>query len=268
MLLLMALSSPAAPVSDGADSGDPENAYRAVPIYGETDLAALRSELGDQGMGLVHKLNRRDGDHIGPGNVLVVPEDPGSTLDHSPFPAELPHTASLPKLILVALRVQAFAAYEHGQQVLWGPVSSGNERHPTPTTLYHVSWRSPRRASSLNPAWIMRWYLNLHTAMGLALHQYALPGEPASRGCVRLMQEDAVWLYDWVDLSVPADDGRLAAAFGTPVVIFGAYDYEAAPPWMSLANDPAAHRVSAEELDEVLDRYLQGMERRSSAREE
>lgn len=249
----------------GADRGDPEPGYRVVPIHAGADLATLHSELGDEGMMLVHKLNRRDGGHIGPGNVLVVPEDPGSALDHSPFPAELPRTAALPKLVLVSLRVQAFAAYEHGRQVLWGPVSSGNERHPTPPTLYHASWRSPRRASSLNPAWIMRWYLNIHTTMGLGLHQYALPGEPASRGCVRLLQDDAVWLYNWADLSVPADDGRLAAAFGTPVVIFGDYDYEAAPPWMSLATDPAAGRVSAAELDEVLDRYLQAMERRSGA---
>lgn len=263
-LLLVAGS---AAVVSGTDRGEPATAYRAVPIHAAADLATLRSELGDEGMLLVHKLNRRDGGHIRPGNVLVVPEDPGSVLDHSPFPADLPRTAALPKLVLVSLRVQAFAAYEHGRQVLWGPVSSGNERHPTPSTLYHASWRSPRRASSLNPAWIMRWYLNIHTTMGLGLHQYALPGEPASRGCVRLLQEDAVWLYDWADLSVPADDGRLAAAFGTPVVIFGAYDYEAAPPWMSLATDPAAARVSEEELSEVLDRYLTAMERRSRERQ-
>lgn len=251
----------------GADRGDPEPAYRAVPIHGEADLATLRSELGDEGMVLVHKLNRRDGGHIGPGNVLVVPEDPGSALDHSPFPAELPRTAALPKLVLVSLRVQAFAAYEYGRQVLWGPVSSGSERHPTPTTLFHANWRSPRRASSINPAWIMKWYLNIHTAMGLALHEYALPGIPASRGCVRLLHEDAVWLYDWADLSLPASAGRLAAAYGTPVVIFGEYDYQSAPPWMALVNDPATGRVSAEELDEVLDRYLQAMERRSNERQ-
>lgn len=262
---LLLVAGSAAAVSD-ADRGGPEPAYRAVPIHDDADLATLRAELGDEGMRLMQKLNRRDGRHTGPGNVLVVPEDPVAALDLSPFPAELPRAASLPKLVLVSLRVQAFAAYEHGRQVHWGPVSSGNERHPTPPTLYHVNWRSPSRASSLNPAWIMRWYLNIHTSMGLALHEYALPGEPASRGCVRLLHDDAVWLYDWVDLSVPADDGRLAAIFGTPVVIFGAYDFAVAPPWMSLANDPDAARVSAEELDEVLDRYLLAMERRSRAR--
>lgn len=266
ILVLLLLGGAAAELS-GADRGAPGSAYRAVPIHDQADLATLRSELGDEGMRTVLKLNRRDDRHIQSGSVLLVPEDPGAAIEHSPFPADLPQAATLPKLILVSLRVQAFAAYEHGRQVLWGPVSSGSEKYPTPTTLFHVNWRSERRASSLNPAWIMRWYLNIHTSMGLALHEYAMPGHPASRGCVRLLHEDAVWLYDWADLSLPASDGRLAAVYGTPVVIFGAYDFESAPPWMSLANDPAAARVSAAELDEVFDRYLQAMERRASERQ-
>lgn len=266
ILALFLVGGGAAELAD-ADRGGPEPAYRAVPIHGAAELATLRSELGDEGMRTVLKLNRRDDRHIESGSVLLVPEDPGAAIDHSPFPADLPRATSLPKLILVSLQVQAFAAYEHGRQVLWGPVSSGSEKYATPTTLYHVNWRSERRVSSLNPAWIMRWYLNIHPTMGLGLHEYAMPGHPASRGCVRLLHEDAVWLYDWADLSLPASDGRLAAAYGTPVVIFGDYDYESAPPWMSLADDPAAARVSAAELDEVLDRYLQAMERRSRERQ-
>ncbi|MGH9382527.1 MAG: L,D-transpeptidase [Thermoanaerobaculia bacterium] len=250
------------------DPAPPEPRYRAVEIQGDGDLTALLSELGDEGMRAVWKINRRDDRHVRRGDVLIMPEEPGAVADHSPFPVELSRAASLPKLILVSLRVQAFAAYEHGVQALWGPVNSGSQKFRTPPTLYHVNWRTERRASSLNPSWIMHWVLNIHTGMGLALHHYAMPGYPASHGCIRLLRDDAVWLYDWAELWSAAADGQTAAAFGTPVVVFENYDYDSPRPWMGLAEDPLADRITEQELDEMLDRYLPAMERRSRERQD
>jgi len=32
---------------------------------------------------------------------------------------------------------------------------------------------------------------------GHSFHQYELPGHPASHGCIRLLERDATWIYDW-----------------------------------------------------------------------
>lgn len=85
---------------------------RAVPVTGVGGLLRLKCDLGDESFGIALKLSRVDFQHAARLDTLIVPE-PGATLfDFSPFPASLPETAWHPKLILVSLRLQAFAAYE------------------------------------------------------------------------------------------------------------------------------------------------------------
>jgi len=79
----------------------------------------------------------------------------------------------------------------------------------------------------------MRWYFNFSNREGLAFHEYALPGYPASHGCVRLLQRDAMWLYEWGEEWMLSSDARLELP-GTPVFIIGQYDFSSAPPWRSL----------------------------------
>jgi hypothetical protein len=108
----------------------------------------------------------------------------------------------------------------------------------------------------------MRYYYNIHTSMGLALHQYAMPGIPASYGCVRLLAEDARWLYDWADPWIASRDPAIPRAWGTPVVVFGDYDYGNPPPWHRLEEDPTAASVDSEEIARALDPYLWVLEKR------
>jgi hypothetical protein len=90
------------------------------------------------------------------------------------------------------------------------------------------------RSSTVDPDWFMRWYFNFRNHEGLAFHEYALPGYPASHGCIRLLQRDATWLYQWGEGWTLRPDGRVEVP-GTPVIIIGPYDFNAAPPWRSLA---------------------------------
>lgn len=217
---------------------------------------------------LLAKINRLDLTRINRRASLVVPAHPVNILDCSPFPRFLPHASSWPKLVLVSRRVQAFGAYENGQLVRWGPTSTGVKEQPTPANLYYSSWKSRRKVSSLDRSWIMPWYVNLHTSMGVAFHQYAMPGRPFSHGCIRLLKDDAIWMYRWTDAWVPNDDRVTARVFGTPVIVFGDYDYDGKPPWQLLPKDPHATDVTMQELEPLLEKYASVIEQRARAREE
>jgi len=229
--------------------------YREFTIENATALNKLRQELTAEEMTLVLKINRRDASHLQSGLKLVIPEDFQDPDRYSPFPLQLPRLSEIPKIIFVSRRVQAFAAYENGVLVRWGPTSTGRKEQATPATLYHATWKSRLRRSSINRSWLMPWYVNIHTSMGVGLHQYAMPGYPASYGCIRLLKDDAYWVFHWTD-QWESRNGRTAESFGTPVIVFGDYDYDQPPPWTHLAEFPEAASVSKQELEGLLDRYL------------
>jgi len=118
--------------------------------------------------------------------------------------------------------------------VRWGPVSSGARSDQTPSGVFTLNWRSTGRASTIDPDWFMRWYFNFGNRDGLALHAYALPGAPASHGCIRLLERDAQWLYEWGEPWTLDSTGTRVLRAGTPVFVIGRYDFDAAPPWRSL----------------------------------
>jgi hypothetical protein len=82
----------------------------------------------------------------------------------------------------------------------------------------------------------MEWYFNFESRRGLAFHQYALPGRPASHGCVRLLKRDATWLYKWGESWRLTPDGKEVVQHGTPVYIVGEYGYEGPKPWLDAAS--------------------------------
>jgi hypothetical protein len=156
-------------------------------------------------------------------------------MTYSPFPAQYQWAADRPKLLVVDQRVQAFAAYEHGTLVRWGPVSTGRQAMHTPAGLFHLNWRSRGRHSTVDPDWYMEWYYNFENRRGLSFHQYALPGRPASHACVRLLERDARWIYEWGESWTLDARGWTVLDRGTPVLILGCYDFGASPPWRSLS---------------------------------
>lgn len=200
----------------------------------------------------VLRLNRVDAAHAASLDSLVVPDAVTGFVAPSPFPERIPRADSVARLVIVSLRVQAFALVDSGRCVFWGPISSGSETTPTPPGSYHVNWKLPVHVSTVDESWVMRWCMNLDNREGTALHQYDLPGRPASHCCVRLLEEDAHRLFDAVEEWRLAKDGRTILAPGTPVWVIGAYDFDAPPPWRRLPVDPRADRVSAGELQAAL----------------
>lgn len=202
-------------------------------------------------LAVLEKLNRADVLRLPRLELLIVPviwhDD---ELQYSPFPLRYPTAAGLPKLLVVDQPAQAFAAYEQGRLVRWGPVSSGRQAYRTPSGLFHLNWRSRGRHSTVNPRWYMEWYFNFESTRGLALHSHTLPGYPASHACVRLLERDAIWVYGWGEGWKLGARGQILE-HGTPLLIAGRYAFGAAPPWRSLEHlahgiDPAGDAPHAD----------------------
>ena len=237
--------------------------FRNVRVEGMTTVRELQKTHGTEGFHTILQLNRIDLEHLRQGATLVVPESPATMAELSPFPSSLgPDTP--PRLLLVSKRVQAFAAYEAGMRVRWGATSTGRSETPTPDGLFATNWRAKLRRSTDNAAWLLPWYFNFINASGVSFHQFDLPGYPASHACVRLQEADARWIYDWADTWVLADQGRRVEVHGTPVLVFGEYDFGKPGPWTRLADDPAATDVTSAEIDLALAPHRETLAQRAA----
>jgi lipoprotein-anchoring transpeptidase ErfK/SrfK len=207
------------------------------------DAIEFRSRYHGPALGMLEKLNRMDVDHLGQlRDTVVVPQSASlDELAYATLPRHYAAAERYTKLLVVHLPGQMFGAYESGRLVRWGPVSSGSRSAETPSGLFSLNWRAAEHVSTINPAWRMKWYFNFGNTDGLAFHEYELPGYPASHGCVRLLRRDAQWLYEWgAEWVVDSSETRVVSP-GTPVLIVGAYDFGAPPPWRSL--DWLARRI-------------------------
>jgi lipoprotein-anchoring transpeptidase ErfK/SrfK len=241
--------------------------YRALKIQGRKSVAELESRLGSERFAMLLKINRKDRSHIRTSDVLVIPDGDADLIGLSPFPVQLEVAGPIVKLILVSRRSQVFAAYESGRLVRWGPTSTGKKSTPTPIGLYHTNWRARETRSTVNSNWRLPWCFNLDNQMGVSFHQYDLPGYPASHGCVRLLREDAKWIYDWADQWMLSKANGSLLSYGTPVVIFGDYSYGKNAPWKRLEEDPNATAISLAEIEQALTKYLPSIQSRARQRE-
>lgn len=253
--------------SDSQPSGKtPPINFETYKIGGANSVAALESKHGKEGLEIILKINRLDRRHVASGKTLIVPTEKTDLLALAPFPAELDMVSSIGKMIVVSRHVQAFGAYESGKLVYWGPTSTGKAATPTPAGLYFTNWRAKETRSSINSSWRLPWYFNLDNIRGVAFHQYDLPGVPASHGCVRLLQTDAQWVFNWAEQWVLTNERNTIAAYGTPVLIFGDYAYGAQPPWKRLTENASAGSVTAAEIETALKKFMPTVEARVEAR--
>nr|ADC35819.1 hypothetical protein [uncultured bacterium 66] len=212
-------------------------AYHLEPL--SRTAADLAQRFTTQQLDTLEMLNRRDREHLirtdPPTPGLVVPDlwidDP---LAYSPFPVTWPAVEAHPKAIVVHQPAQAFAAYEQGRLVRWGPVSTGRKETPTPGGQFNLTWRARSRRSTDNQDWLLEWYFNFVNERGVSFHLFDLPGYPASHACVRLLRRDAEWLYRWGEQWMLDDTHRIVVTPGTPVLILGAYRFGTPPPWIAI----------------------------------
>ena len=202
------------------------------PITCHLETTGPLSRFSPAQLVLLAKLNHADFAHLGRLRRILVPSRwDRDELAYSPMPRTVPELSQEKKALVVDLAGQVFGGYESGQLVRWGPVSTGDRLHQTPSGTYHLNWHARVRVSSENSTWIMPWYFNFDSTLGYGLHQYSLPGRPASHGCARMLVVDAKWLFNWGDgWTRDAVTGELQP--GTLVLILGKYDFRAPQPWL------------------------------------
>lgn len=240
--------------------------YHPVISKGRVSIERLEKKYGSGVLSIMKALNRVDEKHFRYGDTLVVPSKFLPLISYSPFPFVVEKLKDVPKMIFVSRKLQAFAAYERGVIVRWGPTSTGRKKKPTPEGLFFMNWKAKKTVSTIDPEWILPYYFNFHSREGVALHEYDMPGYPASHACVRLLNEDARWFYRWAEQWLLAPDGQTLEAQGTPIIVFDEYPFGKRKPWRKKLDSSGAARVSEERIDELLAQYLPDILRETALR--
>lgn len=227
----------------------------------------LQKKYGKEGEKIILALNRLDQDNLWRADTLIVPDTVANIMSYSPFPFTVDSLRQIPKIILISRKIQAFAAYQNGILIKWGPTSTGRKSKPTPAGLFSTNWKSKQTTSTIDSSWILPFYFNFDSREGVAMHQFAMPGYPASHACVRLLENDAQWIFRWAEQWIVSPEGSLMA-HGTPVIVFDEYGFGKRRPWRNLLENPSALNISEGELiNNVLLKYLPVIKRRAEKRE-
>lgn len=201
-------------------------------------------------------LNRTDKKNITKMDSIVVASDmTGDMAYYLPFPLEVPSLNEVSKVIFFSYATQTFGAYEYGELIRTGPTNMGRKNDQTPRGLFFTNWKAEKTTSTFNDEWDLRWNFNIANKLGVGWHQYELPGYPASHSCLRLQESDAKYLYDWADQWVLKDEETVLIK-GTPVIIFGSYDFGAPKPWYQVVSNAKALDLSVSEIEKQAAPFL------------
>jgi hypothetical protein len=100
-----------------------------------------------------------------------------------------------PILAIVSLQGQRITVYDASGWILRAPVSSGQKGRETPAGIFSVIQKEAEHYSNLYDDAYMPNMQRL-TWSGIALHGGALPGYPASHGCIRMPFDFAARLFE------------------------------------------------------------------------
>ena len=132
----------------------------------------------------------------------------------------------------------------------------GKKTAETKRGLMFANWKKELAISTVDSDWKLPYNFNVHNTLGIGWHQYDLPGYPASHSCLRLSLDDAKYLYQWADQWVLNKGGATVKANGTPVIVFGDYQWGGKKPWKNLHADSKSNDISVEEMNEIIEPYL------------
>jgi hypothetical protein len=99
-----------------------------------------------------------------------------------------------PVLVVVNIATQRLVAYRNGVPIAVSTISTGRRGHRTPLGVFTILQKAKHHRSSIYSNAPMP-YMQRLTWSGIALHGGALPGYPASHGCIRLPHSFAPLLF-------------------------------------------------------------------------
>ena len=127
-------------------------------------------------------------------------------------------TADVPMMAVVSLSRQRVTVYDARGKMLEAPVSTGQSGYETPAGIYSVIQKNRDHYSNLYENAPMPFMQRI-TWSGIALHGGALPGYPASHGCIRLPHDFARQLFELTKMGmrvVVVRDDMLPVDFAHP----------------------------------------------------
>ena len=217
---------------------------------------------------IAYAINRTDAENFKKMDSVLIADDwKGDIEFYLPFPLEVGFLRDINKIVFFSYPTQTFAAYEKGQLVYTGATNMGREKDKTPTGLFFTNWKAEKTISTFDDEWELLWNFNIENKLGVGWHQYALPGYPASHSCLRLQEKDARKLYDWAEQWELADSETVKVK-GTPVIVFGAYDFKAGKPWLQLISNPKILDISESEVEQMTKPYLQSILKEQKIRQD
>ncbi|WP_316632925.1 L,D-transpeptidase [uncultured Flavobacterium sp.] len=230
----------------------------SVGFHFEKTKEWLKANEADSGkLTIAYAINRTDKANFAKMDSVIIPADfSGDLVYYLPFPIHVTALEEVSKVLIFSYPTQAFAAYENGELVRTGPTNMGRKKAPTPTGLFFTNWKAEKTTSTFNDEWDLKWNFNIENKLGVGFHQYELPGYPASHSCLRLQEKDAKYLYKWADQWILKDRENIKIK-GTPVIVFGSYDFDSTKPWFQLVNDPKALDISEGEIENQINPFLQ-----------
>jgi len=198
-------------------------------------------------------LNRLDSKNKWRADTLMIPAKISENfMDYSPFPYHLDILNDVKKIVVFSYPIQAYGVYSNGVLVKWGPTSMGKKSAQTKKGLMFANWKKELATSTVDKSWKLPYNFNIHNTLGIGWHQYDLPGFPASHSCLRLLMDDAKWLYSYADTWVLSKGGATVRANGTPVIVFGDYAWGKKKPWKYLDQNPKNTDISEEQMNAVI----------------
>ncbi|HET7716055.1 MAG TPA: L,D-transpeptidase [Bauldia sp.] len=106
-----------------------------------------------------------------------------------------------PVSIIVSIKEQLLHVHRKGKRIGVSTVSTGKPGHSTPIGVFTILQKREEHVSSIYGSEMP--FMQRLTWSGIALHAGALPGYPASHGCVRLPLQFAELLYGVTKLGTP-----------------------------------------------------------------
>jgi hypothetical protein len=157
-------------------------------------------------------------------------------------------TAGVPVMVVVSLSRQKMTVYDARGRMLETQVSTGQAGYETPAGLYSVIERKKHHYSNIYENAPMP-FMHRITWSGIALHAGALPGYPASHGCIRLPYDFAGRLFEMSRRGmrvVVARDDMAPVDFAHPALFRPATSSPAQGPGQNQVEDPDLSQAGPE----------------------
>lgn len=217
---------------------------------------------------IITAINRTDKANLSKLDSIVIPSNfDGDVLFYMPFPLEVDYLKDVSKILIFSYPTQTFGAYENGILTYSGPTNMGRKKDKTPLGLFFTNWKAEKTTSTFDDEWELKWNFNIENKLGVGFHEYSLPGFPVSHSCLRLLEKDAKFLYEWANQWILNDKEEIEAK-GTPVIVFGSYNFDLPKPWLQLVKNPKTIAISAEDIEKETSPFLNEILEQQKIRED